>query len=822
MSYVIWIDENIDSEENIEYSKKLDSMGLLNFTTFKEIDDAIKHMKLIQFQETKVIIPGRLYSEFIDKFEENITEMCFVPNIIIFTRDKEKFIEYNNDFQSHNSSYPSGRIATTFNEIKKLIKNKKRKNDEESESESESESELNNNNQFTFDYVDCLEKLALPMFFKSLLDKASNDNMKEYTNSLYNTYSRNNDKIKSLLGSIKSMENVPMEILSKYFARFYTAESDFYNDMNRDLGLNKKEPYLLFIKTLYEGVKLKSLSLAYDNILYRAAKISKEEAKKIKNFLNNKKPNLSGSIAFSKSFLSFSKEREVAEQYLNKKSKNKKLLKVLYILERDDNMGYDLSTHGDIEKISFYPNEKEVLFFPFSAFEIKEIEEIYIDDEKGYQIKLLYLGKYLREIENNKNIIIEGSKIPDCEFKKQLCEFGLIEPERIENINTKKLYNEYRKYEEEIEENSAKRRRKNNNIENNIITGEVNITPNDINEDIQIINSFENYKKMFQLEDKNDDDWKYENEKEIKENVEIKINGEKIDCSYYHKFNKEGIYKIEYLFKKNMRNTNHMFYNCKSLTNINLSKFKAQYVNNMNYMFCYCKSLTNLDLSNFNTHKVYNMSYMFHGCESLTDLNLSSFKTQNVTNMEGIFHGCECLTDLNISNFNTQNVTNMEGMFYYCKSLTDLNLSSFNTQNVTKMNGMFYNCESLTNLNLSNFNTQNVTKMNRMFYDCKSLTYINLSNFKTHNVTDMSSMFRGCESLKNLNLSNFNTQNVTNMYEMFLKCNSLKKLNLLNFNTQNVTNMSHMFESCKSLTKSNIITEDDNISNIIDNLYFKK
>ena len=72
--------------------------------------------------------------------------------------------------------------------------------------------------------------------------------------------------------------------------------------------------------------------------------------------------------------------------------------KVLFILEKDDNIGYNLSTHCDIEKISFYPNEKEVLFFPFSPFEIKSIKEIYIRNEKIYKIELLYLVKYLKEI----------------------------------------------------------------------------------------------------------------------------------------------------------------------------------------------------------------------------------------------------------------------------------------------------------------------------------------------------------------------------------------------------------------------------------------
>ena len=116
-----------------------------------------------------------------------------------------------------------------------------------------------------------------------------------------------------------------------------------------------------------------------------------------------------------------------------------------------------------------------MLFFPFSAFEVKGLKEIDINEERGYEIKLLYLGKYLKEIENNKNLIEEGIELPDCEFKNQLSDFGLIKPERIQNINTKELYDEYQKYEEEIEENNVKNRIKNKS-KNNIIIGEINIS----------------------------------------------------------------------------------------------------------------------------------------------------------------------------------------------------------------------------------------------------------------------------------------------------------------------------------------------------------
>jgi len=243
----------------------------------------------------------------------------------------------------------------------------------------------------------------------------------------------------------------------------------------------------------------------------------------------------------------------------------------------------------------------------------------------------------------------------------------LIKKEKIENVNIRILYNEYKRYERDIEVN--------NNKKNNIIIDEINISSNDINNNIQIINSFENIKRnnKYKVEDK-EDKFKYENEKEIKDNIEIRLNGKKIDFSYLYKFNKEGKYKIEYLFKKDLTKTNHMFCECKSLTNLNLSNFNTQNVTNMNSMFCDCKFLLNLNLSNFNIQNVTNMNWMFSGCSSLTNLNLSNFNTQNVTDMNRMFSGCSSLKNLSISNFNTQKVTNMNWIFSGCKSLKKGNI----------------------------------------------------------------------------------------------------------------------------------------------------
>ena len=479
------------------------------------------------------------------------------------------------------------------------------------------------------------------------------------------------------------------------------------------------------------------------------------------NYLNNKIEGLPGSIIFSKQFFTFLKDFNIAKKFL-RFVKNKNISKVLFILEKFEIEGYNLCTHAVIEKIISYYREREVLFFPYSSFEIKDIKEIKIDDEKVYEIRLLYLDNYLRDIENDKNIIINENKIPDTEFREQLLKVGLIKEETIQKINTKILYNTFKQYEKDInnKQNSENNLKSYNNIKDNknIIIGEIYIKPENINKKILIINSFENCIREGYYFGNEEDNSKYENEKEIKDNIEIKINEKIIPFSYSHYFEKEGKYIVTYKFKNYLTKTNHMFYYCNLLTNLNLSNFNTKNVTNMSYMFNECNSLKTLILSNFNTKSVIDMSNMFCECYSLKVLDLSNFNTENVNNMSEMFYGCISLTDLNILNFNTKNVTDMRAMFYDCKSLTNLNISNFNTQSVVFMNCMFYGCNSLKKLNLSNFKTKNVKDMIQMFFNCKSLIDLNLSNFITKNVTNMNLMFDGCNSLKRKNLNTIDSK----------------------------------------------------------------
>ena len=469
---------------------ELASMDSINFKHFDDINKAISFLKLITFSDPKIIINSNLFHEFVEKLPENKSDLKCTPKIIIFTKEKQYFIDNNENYIKNNDNcYIFLGIATTFEEIKEMLDDNympqkidfkpkvkitanivepkvkitanivepkvkmaaniipkpiieiKLKPDIEN---------FSNDIQLTFEYIDNKNKLLLPLYFKAIIDKTLLDDGKKFIYFLDRKYSKNNYKLKVILDFLKSKSVVPIDILSKKFVELYTIESDFYKDLNKDLRLNKAKEYLPYIKTLYEGIKIKALPLSSDNMLYRGTQISKIEIEKLRKNFEKKIKGLPSSIVFSRCLLSFSKEKKVAEKFFSKNTYNNDLARILFILEKDDYIGYDLSTHCDIEKLSVYENEKEVLFLSFSAFEVKEIKEIKIGNEIAYKIKLLYLGKYLKDIEKNKYIYYNENKLPESEFKKELSQFGLIQKEKLENITCKNMLDSFDKYKKEL------------------------------------------------------------------------------------------------------------------------------------------------------------------------------------------------------------------------------------------------------------------------------------------------------------------------------------------------------------------------------------
>jgi surface protein len=79
---------------------------------------------------------------------------------------------------------------------------------------------------------------------------------------------------------------------------------------------------------------------------------------------------------------------------------------------------------------------------------------------------------------------------------------------------------------------------------------------------------------------------------------------------------------------------------------------------------------------------------MFYNCSSLTSLDVSSFDTHNVTDMGTMFGKCSSLTTLDLSSFDTSKVTKMDWMFYTCDALTSIKFGK-NTNESASRNNIF-------------------------------------------------------------------------------------------------------------------------------------
>ena len=405
------------------------------------------------------------------------------------------------------------------------------------------------------------------------------------------------------------------------------------------------------------------------------------------------------------------KMKDICQKYANKIERNVNSLVFLY---GGSNLNFQLSFKEQANIIDRERNEMSILVYKNEndLTCTKCGEKINLNTEKINDIRtsIKNIGDTVRGIKIMIDNIIKISLVDIVNI--QLKNVNIIFNNLNEDI--KKL-NE--KFNDLFNVNNINKKL---NLDNYIIA-KIKIKDEDINKNIKILSSYEEY--IRDNPGKLTENDIYKDEDEIKQ-CKININDEIIPFSYYYKFKSKGEYTIKYSFKNNLKSLCLIYGGCELITKIDLSHFNTKDIIYMTSMFYGCLSLT--DLSNFNTNYVTNMISMFSGCSSLKNIDLSNFNTNNVTNMGFMFYGCSSLKNINLSNFNTNNVTNMSYMFYGCSSLININLSSFNTNNVTNMGCMFYGCSSLKNIDLSNFNTNNVTNMIGMFGVCSSLNKNNI------------------------------------------------------------------------------------------------
>jgi hypothetical protein len=65
----VWIDQNINNEENKKYWTKLSGIIGLEIKPYDNVSVAIEYLKTLKFVPIFIIISGRLYPKFITNFK---------------------------------------------------------------------------------------------------------------------------------------------------------------------------------------------------------------------------------------------------------------------------------------------------------------------------------------------------------------------------------------------------------------------------------------------------------------------------------------------------------------------------------------------------------------------------------------------------------------------------------------------------------------------------------------------------------------------------------------------------------------------------------
>ena len=424
---LLWIEKNIENGENKEKIKEFEILKIYNIFIFEDLEKMKEKLLSYKFMETIII----LTEEFIDKFYKTIStiipNLYIIPKVYIYTNTKTKY-EINLEYKD-SPFYDINFIFDNFSLLKQEI---------EKDEILEYFSKYSN---FYFEKIENENQLILPLYYYKLitLKQQKIEDIIEFNKFLQNQFKSKNKIINDLL-SLTFFYNTPIELLIKYWLRLYTY-SDFSKLINENLKNKTENKYGIFTQVLYEGLEINNIQPVLNKKLYRGGIIIKDELNKI---INSDKQNINipNFICFIKNFVTFTLDENIVLEYLNNNKNNINDYKELVLFEIDE--GNDIfdkenATNTDISNFSFYPEKKEILFFPFSCFEISEVYKIGESKYDFVYIKMNYLGKYKSKVPKE---IKNWNNIPESNFVSSFFSSSIYVDEEIRKIvdNNKNVF----------------------------------------------------------------------------------------------------------------------------------------------------------------------------------------------------------------------------------------------------------------------------------------------------------------------------------------------------------------------------------------------
>ena len=430
---IFWLDENAESIENQKYFQLLKNK-FKNIRLIKTEKDLFKKIRKKKFEIGIVILNAKSFPKYIDYLINN--SIYYIPISIIFAENdsdfKENIDEKYKNYLEDEFYNPLG-ISTTIENIIKKIKNYLNKYGKEIETINlgDSSDPKEYNDCYSFEYVDNENKFILPYLFNEIMQNAKIEykEIKEMNKFLLENFGKN-EEIKNLIFPLLSLNKIPYNIIAKFWGRIYTLECPFYKNINNNLIKLENQKYNTYIRVFYKG--LQEFKYKDNETLFKGANISDNEIDTMIDFYNNKKENDNSGefqplyLLYSKSYITFSKDKTSSLEAIKDIEKSKKIL-----FQLKNNIENQIINNAYLNEISAIQYNNDIVFYPFSSFIIDKINKI--DDI--YYIDLINYGVYEKQIKTkietikteNLNEIINSTN-----FGKDVIKSSII-PQEIEN-----------------------------------------------------------------------------------------------------------------------------------------------------------------------------------------------------------------------------------------------------------------------------------------------------------------------------------------------------------------------------------------------------
>ena len=430
---IVCIDKDEQYKKYQDDIKKYDNIKL---KYFEKVNEGINYIKEIRFQKTIIIISQDLFPDFYESFRKNENEMYVLPKIIIFNEINETYDteKYNTTLLINDEFYNIGGIKNNKDELIAFVESSINKYKPEFEKNNEVRIK---NEELKYQLISNKDELIVPIFYSKYIKISEQIKIKECIGNIFKS-NENIIPLGFIFSQLNEAGNIPISILSKFLIRAYSTHINFSLKMNQEL-LNKHfNDYLPIIQILYKSVYNCYLNFEYLHKLYKCFIDKKNNLETLFNNFNQKKNKFPKAILYGYSFFSFYYDESLFDNMIDnfkKKNSNDEVI-IKLILEGTKNLR-NVSNNTIINKeLSYFEDEKEILFFPFSCFEIKKIDK---NNEKQYTIILNYLSRDIFINEENKYL----SNEPENEFSKVILNSGLIDKESfIKKDNTNKLVNQ--------------------------------------------------------------------------------------------------------------------------------------------------------------------------------------------------------------------------------------------------------------------------------------------------------------------------------------------------------------------------------------------